>query len=163
VIDLAGINYNSGDFSDTYNTTTGVLTVTDGTNTASLTFVDFTGTFKFASDGQGGTDIFDPPTTGTNGHHAGLTPATSVSLGGPGNDNFLFHPSLGADTGNANSPDDATELERFTSAQVQHWSPLISNAAHDAIDFVHHSDGVTPADLNAAHWHLAVQSAVHLH
>jgi len=164
VIDLAGINYNSGDFSDTYNTTTGVLTVTDGTNTASLTFVDFTGTFKFASDGQGGTDIFDPPTTGTNGHHAGLTPATSVSLGGPGNDNFLFHPSLGADTGNANSPDDAAELERFTSAQAQHWSPLISNAAHDdAIDFVHHSDGITPSDLNAAHWHLALQSAVHLH
>jgi hypothetical protein len=156
VIDLAGINYNSGDFSDSYNSTTGVLTVTDGTNTASLTFVDFTGTFKFASDGSGGTDIFDPPAT-----HSFSPP---VSIGGAGNDNFIFHPSLGADTGNSNSLDDATELERFTSAQVQHWSPLISNATHDdVIDFVHHSDGITPPDLNAAHWHLAVQSAVHLH
>ena len=52
-IDLKGINFNS--VSDSYSN--GVLTVTDGTNSAAL---DFNGSFtlanfKFASDGSGGT------------------------------------------------------------------------------------------------------------
>ena len=43
----------------------GVLTVTDGTNTDAL---DFNGSyvlanFKFASDGNGGTIVYDPPAT----------------------------------------------------------------------------------------------------
>ena len=155
VIDLAGINYNSGGFSDTYNSTIGVLTVTDGTNTASLTFVNFAGSFKFASDGQGGTDIFDPPANSSG---------APVSIGGPGNDNFIFHPSLGANAGNSNGPDDAAELERLSAAQAQHWSPLIGSDAHnDAIEFVHHSDSTMLPDSNAAHWHLAMHNAVNLH
>ena len=105
---------------------------------------------------NGGTIVYDPPATGSS--------MPAFSLGGHGNDNFIFHPGLGVDTGSSNSPDDAAELDRFTSAQAQHWSPLISNDAHgDAIDFAHHIDGITPSDANAAHWHLALQSAVHLH
>ena len=61
VIDLAGINFDSGHFTDSYNASTGVLTVSDGTDNASLTFDNFTATFEFASDGHGGTDIYDPP------------------------------------------------------------------------------------------------------
>jgi hypothetical protein len=66
VIDLAGVNYGSSDFADSYNAATGVLTVTDGTDSASLTFDNFNATFEFASDGNGGTDIFDPPAAGSN-------------------------------------------------------------------------------------------------
>jgi hypothetical protein len=40
--------------------------LSDGTDTTSLTFDGFKGTFEFASDGNGGTDIFDPPAAGTN-------------------------------------------------------------------------------------------------
>ncbi len=61
VIDLANINFNSGHFTDSYNASTGVLTVSDGAHSARLTFDDFKATFEFASDGKGGTDIYDPP------------------------------------------------------------------------------------------------------
>ena len=66
-VDLVGINYNSSHFADTYNSSTGLLTVTDGTNTASITFDDFNATLDFASDGDGGTLITDPPASGSSG------------------------------------------------------------------------------------------------
>ena len=58
-VDLKGINFNS--VHDSYSN--GVLTVTDGTHTDKL---DFSGSytlanFKFASDGSGGTIVYDPP------------------------------------------------------------------------------------------------------
>jgi serralysin len=58
-IDLKDIDYNS--VQDSY--ANGQLTVTDGTNTATL---DFNGSyvlanFDFASDGSGGTIVYDPP------------------------------------------------------------------------------------------------------
>ena len=64
-IDLKGINFNS--VHDSYSN--GVLTVTDGTNSAAL---DFNGSytlanFKFASDGKGGTIVYDPPVTAGQG------------------------------------------------------------------------------------------------
>jgi Tryptophan-rich Synechocystis species C-terminal domain len=64
-IDLKGINFNS--VHDSYSN--GVLTVTDGTQSAEL---DFNGSytlanFKFASDGKGGTIVYDPPVTAGQG------------------------------------------------------------------------------------------------
>ena len=64
-IDLKGINFNS--VSDSYSN--GVLTVTDGKNSAAL---DFNGAFtlanfKFASDGSGGTILYDPPASAGQG------------------------------------------------------------------------------------------------
>jgi hypothetical protein len=63
-IDLKGINYNS--VQDSY--ANGVLTVTDGTDSVEL---DFNGSytlanFKFASDGSGGTIVYDPPAPTSN-------------------------------------------------------------------------------------------------
>ena len=63
-IDLKGINYNS--VQDSY--ADGVLTVTDGTDTVKL---DFNGSytlanFDFASDGSGGTIVYDPPVPTSN-------------------------------------------------------------------------------------------------
>ena len=62
-IDLKGINYTSGHFSETYCASTGVLTVADGNHTVHLTFDGFDGTLNFASDGKGGTIITDPAVT----------------------------------------------------------------------------------------------------
>ena len=64
-IDLKGITFNS--VQDTY--ANGVLTVTDGTHTDAL---DFNGSytlanFKFASDGSGGTIVYDPPVPAVQG------------------------------------------------------------------------------------------------
>jgi hypothetical protein len=63
-IDLTNINFNS--VKDSY--ANGVLTVTDGTNTDKL---DFNGSYKlanfdFASDGSGGTIVYDPPVPTSN-------------------------------------------------------------------------------------------------
>ena len=59
-IDLKGINYNT--ISDSY--ANGVLTVTDATGDAAK--LNFNGSytlanFDFASDGEGGTIVYDPP------------------------------------------------------------------------------------------------------
>ena len=59
VIDLAGIDFNAAGFHQSY--AGGVLTVSDGTHTAHLTFSNFNDTFVFASDGNGGTLVLDPP------------------------------------------------------------------------------------------------------
>ena len=66
-VDLVGIDYNSSQFTDTYNSSTSLLTVTDGTNTASITFDDFNATLDFASDDDGGTLITDPPAANSSG------------------------------------------------------------------------------------------------
>jgi hypothetical protein len=63
-IDLTNINFKS--VKDSY--ANGVLTVTDGTNTDKL---DFNGSYKlanfdFASDGSGGTIVYDPPVPTSN-------------------------------------------------------------------------------------------------
>jgi hypothetical protein len=64
-IDLVGINYDSSAFSEAYNASNDLLTVTDVTHAASFTFDNFNGTLSFASDGHGGTLITDPPATCT--------------------------------------------------------------------------------------------------
>ena len=58
-IDLTNVNFSS--VHDSY--ANGVLTVTDGTNTDALNFNGsyVLANFKFASDGNGGTIVYDPP------------------------------------------------------------------------------------------------------
>ena len=74
-IDVIGLNFNSGRFSDSYDSSTGILTLSDGTNTVALEFDGFNGdinNFHFAEDANGtGTLITDP---------AGLTNSATVSL-----------------------------------------------------------------------------------
>ena len=83
-IDLAEINYNSSAFSETYNVSTGLLRVTDGTHAASLTFVHFDGTFSFASDGHSGTLITDPPAMSSSRCRSpSAARATTISCSSP--------------------------------------------------------------------------------
>ena len=96
VIDLQGIDYNSHCFNECYNSSTGVLTVTDGLHTAYLNFDDFLGTFKFGSDGDGGTDVYDPPVGGAKD-----APATATAA--PGNDHVAASASQNG-TDHAASP-----------------------------------------------------------
>jgi hypothetical protein len=84
-IDLRDINYSS--VQDSY--ANGVLTVTDGSNTAALSFSgSYTlANFNFASDGSGGTIVYDPPvptpssqnTTSPNAISTG--PSASATIG----------------------------------------------------------------------------------
>ena len=65
VVDLADISYGSSTtFSYAGNSSSGTLTVGDGTHTAHLALVGSyaTANFSIYADGSGGTDVVDPPT-----------------------------------------------------------------------------------------------------
>ena len=127
VIDLRNISFDSA--ADRYNSTTDAITVGDGhghTVTIDVAGGIGDGQFTFESDGHGGTEVFDPPATGSSG--------ASVSIGGPGNDNFVFHPGVGADTiANFNAKADTIELDHFANIQnMQQLAALITTDAHGA-------------------------------
>ena len=82
VIDLVGVS-SSAVFND--DSSSGLLSITDGAYHASFTFDNFHGTLSYASDGHGGTFIFDPPSPA--GGAAGTT-------GVAGNDNFSWISAL---------------------------------------------------------------------
>lgn len=92
----------------------------------------------------------------------------SVSIGGHGNDNFIFHPGVGADTiANINPHGDTIELDHSADAQtIQQLASAISVGVYvDAVIELDHNDsiaipGVTQSFPQA---HLHLQSLVHLH
>ncbi len=256
-IDLVGIDHNSAGFTESYDAATGLLTVSDGTHTASLDFVAFNGTFDFASDGRTGADagtlIFDPPAASpaepsvltsatttatsdsvsgslsfaetdpasaisasftpdgsndqgsftldqptasngivavgfefmTNDGHASLTagqvetqsysvtvadaqnPAAtttqtvSVTIGGPGDDHFVFAPGVGADTVvNFNAQQDTLEFDHFANVQTaQELQALITTDAHgDAVINLGHHDSVTLVGVTDAQLQHIIQA-----
>jgi len=238
-IDLAGFDFASTTFSESSSNGNLVLTATDGSNVATLTFDDFNGTLSFASDGDGGTLITDPPPTaggaisftagGSNdtysesvtqrgsgyvgtfslepvnasngsasvdwqfdlGHDQinfapgqtvtqsydvnvtdpqnpaeNVNQTVSVSIGGPGNDNFVFQPGVGADTIiNFNPQADTIELDHFANVQsVQQLASLITADAHgDAVIELGHNDSITIPGTTASYLQAHLQSLVHLH
>ena len=130
-IDLRTINYNS--VRDSYGT--GVLTVTDGSNSATL---DFNGSytlanFKFADDGNGGTIVYDPPVSSSPA--AGTNTSADHS-----NDAFLFHPNLGQTGGTDHAFETGVHVSQaeFASASLAivhdaHENVIFADAAHDTI------------------------------
>jgi hypothetical protein len=156
-IDLAGINYDSSAFSETDNASKGLLTVTDGTHAASLTFVNFDGTFSFASDERGGTLLTDPLASRSG------NVAASIDAG---NDTFVFKPGIGADTiFNFNPQTDSIELDHFTNIQsIQQLGSLITTDAHsDAVIELGHNDSITVPGTTANYLQAHLQGLVHLH
>jgi FecR protein len=148
VIDLVGINYNSGQFAETYDASSGKFTVTDGTNNASFTFDNFSpnATFSFASDGNGGTLILDPP-----------KPPVATAPGSGDNFKFIFHPGGGADViAHADWQHEGTD---HPSAQSGSSTP--AEIHRDWLMEPGHHDHLTSNTLQHLQAHL--DSAVHLH
>jgi hypothetical protein len=89
-IDLEGINFST--VQDSY--ANGVLTVTDGTRSATLSFQGtYTlSNFEFANDGNGGTIVYDPPVLPSSSQDATAfgSSATSATIG---NDATLESPA----------------------------------------------------------------------
>jgi hypothetical protein len=132
-IDLVGINYDSSHFAETYNSSTGLLTVTDGTHSASLTFDDFNATLDFASDGNGGTLITDPPAAGSAGHSSASAPVKWGMNFGDDKINFdTVQP--GSQAVNAAAPDG----EKAAS--------VVGDSGHD--NFVFHANLGAEANIN---------------
>ena len=156
-IDLVGFDYNASTFSETYNGSDCVLIVRDGSHTASLTFANFDGAFVFASDGHGGTLITDPASTNTS--------SASVSIGGPGNDAFVFHPGMGAETiANFNPQSDTIQLDSFANIQnVEQLAALITTDQHgDALIDLGHHESITVAGVSTTYLQQHLQGLVHL-
>jgi hypothetical protein len=90
----------------------------------------------------------------------------AVSIGGAGNDTFVFQPGLGADTIlNFNPQADTIDLNAFHNIQSeQQLLSLITNDAQgDAMIDLGHHDSVSLPGVTAAQLLAVLQSAVHLH
>ena len=85
----------------------------------------------------------------------------SVSIGGPGNDNFVFQPGIGADTiTNFKPQQDTIELDHFVNAQtVQELQSLITQDVHgDAVINLDHNDSITVSGVTAAQMQQVIQA-----
>ena len=79
-----------------------------------------------------------------------------MTVGGPGNDNFVFAPGIGADTiTNFNPQQDTIELDHFAVTQtVQELQTLITTDAHgDALINLGNHDSITLANVHLADLH----------
>lgn len=89
----------------------------------------------------------------------------SVSIGGPGNDNFVFQPGVGADTiANFNAKADTIELDHFANIQnMQQLAALITTDAHgDAVIELGHQDSVTLPGVSTNYLQAHLHSLMHL-
>ena len=113
-----------------------------------------------ASDGQGGTVIFDPPAA------TSVSTSPSVSIGGAGNDNFAFHPGEGSQTvNNFNPQHDTIELDQFANIHnVQELAAAITPDVHgNAVLELGHGDSIAIPGVSATFLQQNLQSLVHLH
>ena len=114
--------------------------------------------------GQTSTQSYDVVVN--EGSNTVLNQTVSVSLGGPGNDNFVFHPGIGADTiVNFDPQKDTIELDQFANVQsVQQLASMIATDAHgDAVIDLGHNDSITLPGMTPAQLQQMLQSVVHLH
>ncbi len=148
-IDLVGIDYNSAKFAETYDASSGLLSVTDGTHNASFTFDNFSATLHFASDNNGGTLITDPP-----------APAVAAAPPGGGeNFEFIFHPGGGTEiAAHAERQHDGTAPDD-PPAQSRSFMP--SDVDRDWLTEPGHHDDMTSSPPQHLQAHL--DSAIHLH
>ncbi len=92
---------------------------------------------------------------------AGQTQAVAVTVGGPGNDNFVFAPGVGADTVlNFNPQQDTIELDHFANAQTAlQLQALITTDVHgDAVIDLGNHDSITFANTTAAQLQQVLQA-----
>jgi Cadherin-like/Nidogen-like/FecR protein len=172
-IDLANVAFASLR-TPTFDSAHDILTVSDGTHTASLQLTGSysLGSFHFQSDGHGGTMIWDPPESGGPGANAATaqTTASTIAASGPnavltgnaGSDNFVFDfANVGqATVTNFHADTDLLQFKTSMFANAQavldatqddvHGNAVIALDAHDSITLT----GVTKAQLHQADFHL---------
>ena len=94
------------------------------------------------------------------------TPAPSVSIGGAGNDTFVFHPGEGSQTVNNFDPQhDTIELDQFANIHnVQELAAAITPDMHgNAVLELGHGDSIAIPGVSATFLQQNLQSLVHLH
>ena len=159
-IDLLGVAAGNVCFSENANGDA-IITVMKDAHTVLATITidnfDFCNLEK-ASDGHGGTIIFDPPASASTG--------PSVTIGGAGNDTFTFHPGEGTQTiNNFNPQNDAIELDHFANVHnVQELVAAITPDAHgNPVLELGHGDTVAIPGVSATFLQQNLQNLAHLH
>jgi aryl-phospho-beta-D-glucosidase BglC (GH1 family) len=154
-IDLSNLNYNNViQSTSTYNSSTGVLAVNNGTSTVNLTFVGSysQANFKFASDGHGGAVVYDPPVASGANAATPTTGSSAVSLAEAAQDTFLFKPSFGqAITDRFTLGPDTIQIKPEDFAAVKNMlSAIHEDSLGNSVimDIAHHT--ITVQNLTAA-------------
>jgi hypothetical protein len=132
----------------------------DGSVSAALGF-DFTSDQITLADGQTTTQLYNVTLADAQNPAANQTELVSVTIGGPGNDNFVFAPGIGSDTiTNFNPHQDMLELDHFSNAQtVQELQSLITADSHgDAVIDLGHNDSITLAGVSTAELQKVIQA-----
>jgi hypothetical protein len=157
-IDLLGISFNS--IHSAYDSSTGVLAVTDGTNTTDIHLLgNYTqDNFKFANDGDGGSIVYVQ--IGASQSSLSNGNAAAIQLGGhtaaAGQDTFVFASNFGQVTISSFAPaKDTFAISKtlFTNISALlaathddiHGNAVITDASHDTITI----QNVTTAQLQA--------------
>ena len=153
-IDLRGTDYNS--IHSAYDNSTGILAVSDGTNTTNIHLLGSYSqdNFKFADDGSGGTIVYAQ--TGASPPSAPGAAAAGNSVSTAAQDTFVFAPNFGQVTIANFAPEtDTIQISKTVFANINalfaamhddsHGNAVITDAAHDAITI----QNVTTAQLQA--------------
>jgi serralysin len=159
-IDLRGIEYNS--IHSTYDGSTGILAVNDGTNTTDLLFLGnySQDNFKFADDGGGGSIVYAQPASSQSplldGGDATPSQVSGNYVPTADQDTFVFAPKFGQVTLAHFMPaTDTIQISKTVFANIDallsathddsHGNAVITDAAHDTITI----QNVTTAQLQA--------------
>jgi hypothetical protein len=97
---------------------------------------------------------------------ASVHQTVSVSIGGPGDDTFVFHPGVGNDTIIDFDPQaDTIELDHFAGLQSpdQLAAHITSDAQGDAVIALGHGDSITLPGVTASTLQAHLHNVVHLH
>jgi hypothetical protein len=143
--------------------TLGAVTESNGIATVDFAFTPGSDQINLAS-GQTLTQSYDIGVSGQSG--VSVSQTVSISIGGPGNDNFVFAPGIGTDTiVNFNPQNDTVELDGFANVQTtQQLAVAITSDVHgDAVIELGHGDSVTLPGVTASYLQAHLQSLVHLH
>jgi VCBS repeat-containing protein len=126
--------------------------VTESNGTASVEF-DFNNDQINLTPGETLTQSYNVSVADAQNPAENANQTVSVTVGGPGNDNFVFAPGIGADTiTNFNPQQDTIELDHFANVQtVQELESLVTTDAHgDAmINLGNHDSIALPGTTSA--------------
>lgn len=134
--------------------------VSESNGTATVAF-DFNDDGAHLAPGQTLTQSYNVSLTDAQNPAADQSQTVSVTIGGAGNDNFVFAPGVGADTVlNFNPQQDTLEFDHFTNVQtVQELQSLITTDAHgDAIINLGNHDSITLANTTSVQLQQAIQA-----
>jgi serralysin len=156
-IDLHGVDYNS--IHSAYDSSTGILAVTDGTNTTDIHFLGnySQASFKFADDGGGGSIVYAQTGSSQPSISGGNTPPIpAAGNSAVGQDTFVFAANFGQLTiANFAPATDIIQISKTVFSNIDallaathdnsHGNAVIIDAAHDTITI----QSVTTAQLQA--------------